>query len=94
MKTKVKLILNVNGTEIKLSTKEAQELHQTLDGMYGEKVVRHEYWNRPYQTPWPYVQWTTTSAPNNQFMADSPTTDVVYLSVGSDISQEFNGATQ
>lgn len=50
--TITKLVLEVNGRELSLSPDQAKELHAILDEMFGEKVVRHQW----YQ-PW----WGTTT---------------------------------
>jgi len=61
----LKLIIEIGGRQIELTSSEAEELHRILDKLYAEKV--YEYRPLPYypmipwiQPQWPVYSWTST----------------------------------
>jgi hypothetical protein len=56
-----KIVFNVNGKTLELSTDEAKELKSILSDLFGEKeTVYVDRWHHSY--PWSYPHWTYTSS--------------------------------
>ncbi len=56
-----KIVFNVRGKKLELTSEEAKELKQILSDLFGETKVIHEYLTQPYRPcPWPYTLWGGT----------------------------------
>jgi hypothetical protein len=59
-KSKVSFIeLVVGGKKIRLSIEEAQELHQSLDALFGKTIQYIQTYRKPYwEWTWTYPDWS------------------------------------
>ncbi len=57
-----KIVFNVHGKTLELTTDEAKELKEILSDLFGQKEVQYvDRWHYP-NYPWSYPHWTCTSA--------------------------------
>ena len=54
-----KIVFNVRGKKLELSSDEAKELKQILSDLFGETKVVHEWHNQYVYPPRPYQYWGT-----------------------------------
>lgn len=79
-----KIVFNVHGKKLELTSEEAKELKQILSDLFGETKVVHEWHTWPHYQ-WPYHTWcgTLTGISNTDtFTGDVPAaSDTLYLTV-------------
>lgn len=55
-----KIVFNVNGKTLELTSDEAKELKSILSDLFGEKEIQYvDRWH--YNYPWNYPHWTYTA---------------------------------
>ena len=78
-----KIVFNVRGKKLELTSDEAKELKQILSDLFGETKVIHEWRPEPYRWNWPYVTWTglTAYTDTSSAFTNNASTDTLFLSV-------------
>ena len=75
-----KIVFNVRGKKLELSSDEAKELKQILSDLFGETKVVHE-WHNQYIPPYrPWTYWSTQTFCGNAALGQDYTADAKSIS--------------
>ena len=82
-----KIVFNVRGKKLELTSEEAKELKQILSDLFGETKVVHEHHSYPYHHwTWPYI-WCSSGITYTGTLSSmagnisNATNDTLYLTV-------------